>query len=63
MSALNENGPKITIPGTPGELTAAALRWLTMLAADGEVTVRKRKAAGGGYVYHILKSTQPPVIR
>lgn len=57
-----DDGPRIPITGSAGRIVAAALRSLALNAGEGEITIRKQRAAAGGYVYVIFRSTpQPPV--
>lgn len=59
MSDGDEQGPRIPIPGVEGVKVFGVLHALALHAGEADVVIRKRRAAGGGYVYSVSK-TQPP---
>lgn len=54
-----ESGPKIPIPGAAGQTIAAALARMSAHCGEVELTIKKERVAGGGYVYTIT-NTHPP---
>ena len=57
MSA-DDNRP-IPIPGSAGACIYAALHALAMRPEAAALTIRKERAAGGGYVYSVSNITAP----
>jgi hypothetical protein len=56
---MNENGPKIPIPGAAGESIRAALLKVATHPGELDFRLQKQRLPGGGYTYTV-SLTQPP---
>lgn len=64
MTTGDENGPRIPIPGTAGQIIAAALKSMAMHVGEISLTIKKERTPNGGYTYLVgNQSTAQPAKR